>query len=191
MHDPSDDNELMERLKSGDMDALEVIYHRYHGMVESAVRRVIPRITAADLEELLQDTFIAIITSAAAFDQTKRLKPWLYGIAVNKAAGSKRKLWIRGTLLHKHRLETEVLGMHVVESHSRRVELRGDLIRAFSALPKAQHDVMFLHVVEGFSGEEVAAILGIRVNTVWTRLHRARKTLSVAMKADRKGAYGK
>jgi RNA polymerase sigma-70 factor (ECF subfamily) len=181
----------MERLKKGDMSALEVIYDRYRGMVEAAVRRIVPRITSADLDELLQDTFIALIKSAAVFDRAKRLKPWLYGIAVNKAVGSKRKLWIRRNLLGKHILETEALGMHVVESHSARVELRGDLIRAFSALPREQHDVMFLHVVEGFSGEEIADILGIKVNTVWTRLHRARKALSVAMKADRKGAYGK
>ena len=182
------DNALMEQLKAGDMGALEVIYDRYRDMVEAAIRRVIPNVGSADVEELTQDIFIALIKATPTFDLSKRLKPWLYGIAVNKAAGDKRRGFIHRSLLDKHRSEAKALQLYIVESPSKQVEIRRDLIQAFRALPKGQHDVMVLHAVEGFTGEEIADILGIEVKTVWTRLHRARKTLSAKMYSGKKGA---
>ena len=181
------DNTLMEQLKAGDMGALEVIYDRYRDMVAAAIRRVIPNVASADVEELTQDVFIALIKGAPTFDLSKRLKPWLYGIAVNKAAGDKRSGFIHRSLLDRHCIETTALGLHIVESPSKQVEIRRDLIHAFRALSKGQHDVMVLHAVEGFTGEEIANILGVEVKTVWTRLHRARKTLSAKMYSAKKG----
>ncbi len=185
------DNALMEQLKAGDMGALEVIYDRYRDMVEAAIRRVIPNVSSADVEELIHDIFIALIKATPTFDLSKRLKPWLYGISVNKAAGDKRRGGVHRTLLDKHRSETKALGLHIVESPSKQVEIRRDLIQAFTAIPKGQHDVMVLHAVEGFTGEEIADILGIKLKTVWTRLHRARKTLSAKMYSEKKGARSK
>jgi RNA polymerase sigma-70 factor (ECF subfamily) len=177
----------MELLKAGDMGALEVIYERYRDMVEAAVRRAVPKVSPMDVEELIHDIFIALIKETKAFDFTRRLKPWLYGIAVNKALGDKRRGCVHRSLLDKHRVETEALGLAVVESPFRQVEIRRDLIHAFTALPKEQHDAMILHAVEGFTGEEIAEILGIKLKTVWTRLHRARKMLSATMLSAKKG----
>jgi RNA polymerase sigma factor (sigma-70 family) len=182
------DSDLMERLKSGDMSALEVIYMRYSAMIKTAIHRVSPDVISADVEELTQDIFISLIKSAPSFDQSKKLKPWIYGIAVKKASNIKRTGWLHKTLLGRHRMETEALCPNKVSSPSRQVELRNDLAQAFETLPKEQHEVMILHAVEGFEGEEIAEILGIKVNTVWTRLHRARKTLSENLKAFYKGA---
>jgi RNA polymerase sigma-70 factor, ECF subfamily len=185
------DKALMEQLKAGDMGALEVLYERYRDMVEAAIRRVIPNVSSADVEELTHDVFIALVRATPTFDFFKRLKPWLYGIAVNKAAGDKRRGWVHRNLLDKHRSETEALGLHTVESPFKQVEIRHDLIQAFAALPKEQHDVMILHAVEGFTGEEIADILGIKVKTVWTRLHRARRKLSAKMCPGKKGLHPK
>lgn len=160
---------------------------RYSTMVKAAVHRVSPRVLPADVEELTQDIFIALLKTAPIFDGTKRLKPWLYGIAVNKAAGFKRTGWLHKMLLGRHQLETEALTPTQVNSPGKQVEIRRDLARAFEMLSREQHEVMILHAVEGFDGEEIAQILGIKVNTVWTRLHRARKTLSENLKASYKG----
>ena len=183
------DNELMEMLRNGDMAALEVIYERYRDMVEAAIRRIIPNVSYADVEELTHDIFIALLKATPNFDPTKRLKSWLYGIAVNNAARERRRGWVHRNLLGKHRAETEAFGLHIVDSPSAQVESRRDLIQAFNALPKGQHDVMVLHAIEGFTGEEIAAILNIKVKTVWTRLHRARKTLSTKMYSPKKGRH--
>jgi DNA-directed RNA polymerase specialized sigma24 family protein len=47
--------------------------------------------------------------------------------------------------------------------------------------------VLILHAVEGFKGEEIADILGIELNTVWSRLHRARKRLAAHLGSTDKG----
>jgi RNA polymerase sigma factor (sigma-70 family) len=91
-------------------------------------------------------------------------------------------------LLGRHRAEAVALVPRSANSPSRQVALRRDLIHAFANLPKELHDVMVLYAVEGFKGEEIAKILDIKVNTVWTRLHRARKTLSKKLSAAYKGA---
>ncbi len=62
-------------------------------------------------------------------------------------------------------------------SPARAAEVRQDVSRVFASLPSKQLEVLLLHAVEGFSGEEIAQVLGIRVGTVWSRLHRAREIL--------------
>jgi len=178
------DNELMERLKGGGMDALETIYVRYGSTVRTAIRRTTPRVIEADAEEILQDVFIALLNSAARFDGSRKLRPWLYGIAVNKAAGFRRTGWLHRRLLVRHGQDQAVLKPVSRRSVMSDFEARDALERAFAILPQAQHQVMVLHAVEGFSGEEIAQILAIDVNTVWTRLHRARKALSAALESD-------
>ena len=62
--------------------------------------------------------------------------------------------------------------------------------RGFSQLAKGQKDVLILHAVEGFTGEEIAQILDIEVNTVWSRLHRARSALQQLLDDRREDAGG-
>ncbi|NTV27819.1 MAG: sigma-70 family RNA polymerase sigma factor, partial [Methanothrix sp.] len=68
---------------------------------------------------------------------------------------------------------------------------RAELRQALAALPEPQRQVLLLHVLENLSGEEIAETLGISPNTVWTRLHRARKTLSEKRHSAKKGAKPK
>ncbi|MBN2340990.1 MAG: RNA polymerase sigma factor [Deltaproteobacteria bacterium] len=182
-NDSPSDSALMEQLKTGDMSALEEIYMRYKAMVKSAIYRVSPNVIAADAEELTQDIFIALVNAAPQFDSTKRLKPWLYGIAVNKTIDNKRSGWLHTDLLKKRSAEDPPVHPVHTDHLAENIHLRKQLNQAFELLPKEQHDVMVLHAVEGFKGHEIAEILQIEVNTVWTRLHRARKTLSKSLAA--------
>jgi RNA polymerase sigma-70 factor, ECF subfamily len=60
-------------------------------------------------------------------------------------------------------------------------EIRESLMQSLDKLSKGQREVLGLNAVEGFSGEEIARILGIRPKTVWTRLHRARAQMVKTM----------
>jgi RNA polymerase sigma-70 factor, ECF subfamily len=180
------DNALMELLQEGDMDALEEIYMRYGDMVKSVVYRTIPSVDLADVEDLTQDIFMALLKSANRFDDSKRLKPWLYGIAANKAADCHRSNCLHATLLNRHNISEQLVHHASNGNVDTTLDLRKQLDLAFEKLPKEQHDVMILHAIEGFKGVEIAQILGIEVNTVWVRLHRARKLLSEHLKLDKK-----
>lgn len=65
-----------------------------------------------------------------------------------------------------------------------RVELRDSVQRGLDRLSTGQREVLFLHAVEGFTGEEIARLLGIRPKTVWTRLHRARAQMIRTMTGE-------
>jgi RNA polymerase sigma-70 factor (ECF subfamily) len=173
----------MKRLKDGDMSALKVIYMRYQTMVHAAVRRSSPQLNSADIEELSQDIFLTLVKTADNFDSSKQLKPWLYGISVKVASGFKRGRWLRLKLLKKHHEDNTAIATGHIQGPDKKLIDRDSLIKAFKGLPKEQHEVMVLHAVEGFNGPEIAEILNIEVNTVWTRLHRARKNLSSTLEA--------
>ncbi|MBN2716070.1 MAG: RNA polymerase sigma factor [Deltaproteobacteria bacterium] len=183
------DSALMKSLEKGNMSALEEIYMRYGDMVKTVIYRTIPNVDTADVEDLTQEIFITLLRSASRFDGSKRLRPWLYGIAANKAADSRRSTCLHAALLNRHRVAEQLVQPPFTGSVDTKLDLRKQLTQAFSTLPREQHDVMVLHVIEGFKGAEIADILGIEVNTVWVRLHRARKRLFEQMTLSTKDEF--
>lgn len=181
--DSSSDDKLMVRLQAGDMSALGDIYERYRTMVHIAVGRAVPNIIAADKEELVQDIFIMLSQLASNFDITKPLKPWLYGISYKKAQNFRRKTWLRTKLLERRNKEVITLCQNDHSNATHALETRQTLEQAFAALPPAHYEIMVLHSVEGFKGQEIAQILNIELNTVWTRLHRARAHINKSFAA--------
>ena len=99
--EPADDR-LMAVLAAGQMYPLAELYTRYGRAVRATIRRFAPEISAAEAEELGQDVFLAAAQSAGRFKPGHRLKPWLAGIAVNKARGWRRATWLRRKLLKRH-----------------------------------------------------------------------------------------
>jgi RNA polymerase sigma-70 factor (ECF subfamily) len=157
------------------MDALGGLYARHKGMVCAALLRFAPAASAAEIEELAQDVFLALPAAAARYEERAKFRSWLFGIAVRKARAFSRKAWIR-----------RVVGAADGNAASpeptpdRAAEHREAALRVLASLPRAQREVLVLHAVEGFEGEEIARILGISAGTVWTRLHRARRAVLAA-----------
>jgi RNA polymerase sigma-70 factor (ECF subfamily) len=182
-----DDDRLMAILATGEMYPLAELYARHGRAVRMTIRRFAPEISEAEAEELGQDVFLALAKTAGRYKGGDRLKPWLAGIAVNKARGWRRATWVRHNLLRRH--HRDAVGIFAVKGSEpdTEVEQREELRLALARLPAAQREVLLLSVVEGFTGEEIAEILGIRPKTVWTRLHRARRAMT-QMLADEDAA---
>jgi RNA polymerase sigma factor (sigma-70 family) len=168
---------LMIRLAENDKGALAPLYARHAPLAKRALRRFAPECTAAELEELLQDVFVALFESASRYPAGLGVERWLWGIAAKTALHWRRKTWVRRKLLRIQGDPFVGLARAMRTSPEKTVSLRREIARAMSALPAVQRDVLLLHAVEGFSGEEIAEILGIRHETVRTRLFRARKKL--------------
>lgn len=169
------------------MHALGELYARYSGMVQKAVLRTMPYISDADKEELVHDIFLSLLSLLENFDSRRAFRPWLYGVAMKKTQNFKRKSSIRAQLLQQRKSETD---LHLVQpSADVQLEQAQLLERSLSTLPAGQQEVLFLHAVEGFKGEEIADILGIEVNTVWSRLHRARGTLLHLLENEETGRH--
>jgi len=177
------DEQAMADLAQGRMEPLGTLYTRHGAMVRRALRRLAPEISRAELEELSQEVFLTLSDTAARYEERTRLGAWLYGIAVRKARSWRRKTWLRRKLLGLHGSAGPGTTPGSAPSPEREVAMRQEATRVLDRLPREQRDVLLLHAVEGFTGEEIAEILGVRPKTVWTRLHRARRA-AVALRAS-------
>lgn len=176
----SPDAALMERLRQDDGEAWEALYMRYRRMVLSILAGRLPRAGGPDLEDLCQEVFITLYQTADRYREEGRFRSWLCGIAVRKAQNFGRRTWFRRKRLERSGSSTTAIAGAQESAPGARVEARLEVERAISSLPAAQREVLLLHTVAELSGEEIAAVLGLRPGAVRTRLHRARRALESA-----------
>lgn len=176
------DTVLVENIASGDLESLGVLYDRH----EADVRRVLARIglDAADIDDVLQFTFLQVIRAAPRFDRNFSVRSWLIGIAFMMTRRHRRSLkrsarrvsaWVQGLTQPTPETPDQTLALREAE---RRV------IEAYERLTPKRREAFVLVAVEGSSGEDAAAALGIPLNTLWTRLHHARQDLRAKLDED-------
>lgn len=128
----------------------------------------------AHVDDLLQETFLVAYRKRDRFDGRAAPRTWLYGIAANLAMRHRRG---KGRFLR-------ALGLYAEEPAPSSMSPDRDLERARAShlvrstldrLPFKQREVFVLYELEEIDGAQIAELLAIPVNTVWTRLHHARK----------------
>lgn len=148
-------------------------------MVLALVRQADVRLASSAAEDVCQEVFMALAQGAGRFREGANVRAYVAGIAVRKAREHRRNTWFRRNVLER-------VG-RLVSGDSARVDeqvgaaLEGE--RLLTALPAPFREVVVLHVVEGLGAEAISQALGISVNTVWTRLHRARALMAALSKA--------
>lgn len=173
------DGELLAAVANGNLEALGRLFDRH----APSVRRYLTRlgVVPSDADDLVQATFLEVVRAAWRFDARFPAQNWLFGIATSMVRRHRRSLR-RGAV----RLARAALGVRssppptpaeLVESD----EATRRLDSAFSKLSVKKREVFVLVTLEGLSGEQTAQVLGIPVNTVWTRLHHARCELRAAL----------
>lgn len=177
-----DDAELIAAVANGDLDALGRLYDRH----EPAVGRYFDRLGVApsDRDDLLQETFLELVKASARFDPRHSARSWIFGVATMMVRRHRRSLrravervafWKRASVTSPSPTPGELLERDQMMSRFR---------RAFDALSSKKRETFVLVTLEGLSGEEAARALGVPVNTVWTRLHKARLELRAALEED-------
>jgi RNA polymerase sigma-70 factor (ECF subfamily) len=170
-----DDSQLVDRVRRGDPRAFEelVITHQ-HRVFGVALRMLRNR---AEAEEVAQEVFLRVHRSIDDFRGEARLSTWLYAIAsrlcLNRLAASERRLAREG----EETLGRLASGDDDPADTLERSELEMALQRAIGELPDDRRLVVVLRDLEGLSYEEIAAALDVPLNTVRSRLHRARMDL--------------
>src|SRR5262245_7627665 len=126
------------------------------------------------VDDLLQETFFVAHRKRDSFDGRSAVRTWLYGIASRLAMRHRRGV---GRFLR-------AIGGFADEPTPVSRDPKDDLERARAAalvrslldrLPFKQREVFVLYELEELDGAEIAALLDIPINTVWTRLHHGRK----------------
>ena len=132
----------------------------------------------AELEDLAQEVFVVVERRLADFDG-RNLEAWLYKIAKNQVSHHRRRAWVRRVLTRS--IEPEEVPVHARAEPTplQALEQRESLdfvTRTLGKMSVSHRSAFVLFEIEGYTGEEIAALEGIPLNTVWTRLYHARKT---------------
>jgi RNA polymerase sigma-70 factor, ECF subfamily len=175
-----DDDELITAMAGGDDAALRELFSRHAPWLAARLRAVLP---AADVEDVLQETFLAAWRGAVGY----RLEGgggWLWGIARRQAA-----LWLRRRGCPDPLLPALVAadGRHPTDSTDpaeaalSRSEL-ADAVKALGPEGSPQRETWRLLYVEDRSVAEVAELMGVPTGTVKSRAHRVRRLMRAALR---------
>ncbi len=140
----------------------------------------------ADREDIVQETFLVVRRRLGDFDG-RNLPGWLYRIASRQVAQHRRNRWVKrvlGLAAHEE-LEHLVSELPSAERELEQREQRETLERILDRMSEKRRVAFVLFEVEGYSGEELAEMLSIPVNTVWTRLYHARKEFFARLACER------
>ena len=138
----------------------------------------------ADREDLVQDVFIVAHRRLASFDGGN-LAGWLYQIARRKVRDYRSLAWVKHFFaasrlpLLDSTLQTLQGPLDQLET-SEKAELLTELL---TTLNPEQRAAFVLFELEGLSGEEIARLQEVPINTVWARIYKARKKLQDAVES--------
>ena len=183
-----DDDELIDRLAGGDETALRELFGRHAPVIATRLRALLP---AADVEDVLQETFVAAWRGAGGYRARAEgsVGGWLWGIARRQTAMWLRRRTRDGTFhaaatgLDPAELDAAI-DRAMVEDPATSAASRIDLDTALAALGPAdgpEREIWRLLFVEDRPVAQVAAMTGVPEGTVKSRAHRVRKSLRTAL----------
>ncbi len=158
------DESLMLSFQRGSRDALEELFARYREQFYGFFRRRLANRDRA--EDLTQETFVAVIEASERYEPRASVRTYLYGIALNLLAAEQRKR-------AKQCLAEVVRESSTTGSSDSEIWVRD----ALQKLGATEREILMLREYEQLSYSEIAAILRLPVNTVRSRLFRARMAL--------------
>ena len=198
-----DEAALVTELRSGSEEAFAWLIAHYHQPIFSLLARTVRN--QADAADLTQEVFVKVFRGIHGFHGESSLRTWIYRIALREAS-NQRRWWMRHQQ-HEIPIEQEM----GEGDNGRPVLLKDTLVdpaespydaalheenrayveRALRQVPEPFRVALILRDIEGFSYEEVAAMQGVNLGTVKSRLVRGRAFLKVLLAAPKPGSRTK
>jgi RNA polymerase sigma-70 factor, ECF subfamily len=165
----ADDAELARAARNGNRAAFGRLYDRYARMVHGMLLARVPR---SDVDDLVQDVFLSALRQLSTLRDDAAFGGWLAMITRNRAHDYYRRT----------REWTELPeNLAAADRHSAEALAALEAIRA---LPEAYREPLILRLVEGMSGEEIAARTGLTPASVRVNLHRGMKQLRQVLDSE-------
>jgi len=189
------DVELLRRLRAGDERAFVTLVERYNGSMLRLAASFVP--SRAVAEEVVQETWLAMLRGLATFEGRSSLKTWLFTILVNRArsTGVRESRTVpvadAGPVVDASRFGPDGAWVlppeHWIEEAESRVDAvkLNELLRsALDGLPPRQREVVLLRDVEELTSAEVCGVLSISEANQRVLLHRGRGKLRQVLEAE-------
>jgi RNA polymerase sigma-70 factor (ECF subfamily) len=176
------DEHLVREFLDGDAASFELLVRRHSPELFQFALRLTGSSMAA--EDVVQETFLKVYTSAESFDPARRFKPWLFTVAANKARdqlrrrGRRREVpfdaQINNDQNTKQRYLDLLLGESTAPDEDLLVDEKRRLVRdVVEEMPDKLAEVLVLAYYHRFPYKEIGEILDVPLGTVKSRLHAA------------------
>jgi RNA polymerase sigma-70 factor (ECF subfamily) len=201
---PDPDAQLLDGLRRGDEDAFRTLINEHGPFLMRLVMMHVP--SRAIAEEVVQDTWLAVLTGLDRFEGRSSLRTWIASIALNKARtrGTREGRILPFALLRRRYEEgggpaidsdrfqgrrgerpgwwaSPPLAWEEPERQLEAAETRDVLLRAIRDLPPRQREVIALRDISGWDAEEVRNALDLSETNQRVLLHRARSKVRAAL----------
>lgn len=167
--------ELLIRLKDGDMMAFDQVYERYSHKLFSFVFKILKN--EAEADDIVQEVFVKIWESREKLGDYKLLNSYIFTIAYNNSIDLIRKRINNNKYLEHLKNSSVILVTPSVISEVEFNELNSQVEKLIADLPERQKQVYLLHREQGLTYPEIAERLGISKNTVENHMVKALKFL--------------
>lgn len=166
----------------GDRAELQAIYRAHFGYVWNSLRRL--GVVERDREDLAHDVFVVVHRQLPSFDRTRPIKPWLFGITYRVALDHQRKASTHREILEVPDEPVDADWASILDRLEQR-DLQKLALAALESLDLDRRAVLVLHEIEERPAPEIAELMSVPVNTVYSRLRLARQGFARAVERIR------
>jgi RNA polymerase sigma-70 factor (ECF subfamily) len=168
------DAQLFQAIAQGDLGPLGTLFDRHHEEVRQFLLRAAPN--DAEVDDLVQETFLTAARAAGSFDGRESGRPFLIGVAA-QLLRRRRRSFARLRALVDAFGAAPAAPSRSPEDATSLAQEEERMRAAIAGLSEDKRLVLVMVEYNGLSGVEVAKILDKPVGTIWRRLHEARAEL--------------
>ena len=181
------DELVLARAKAGNEAALETLYRHFEAPVYTLARRLTR--TPHDAEDVLQETFLEVLRSIGRFRGDGSFAGWIRKVTASKAL---MRLRTQRSRVPEEELSEELADAIAADRNHGVAPIaiapeRLDLEAALARLPNTARAVIWLHDVEGYSHDEIAAMVGKTASFSKSQLARAHARLREMLEPTSEG----
>jgi len=176
-----EDRALLARAASGDEAAVRKLYRSHVGKLQRHAARILG-VTDPDVEDVVQQAFLAALDGAAKFDGRSSVQTWLFGIVTRRALDAARARYRRRRF---SRVWASLgLGMGAGGDQSppdHAYQAANEVEQMLSSLSPLQRVVFVMHDIEGYTFSEISGLTDVGISTLHGRLLAARKCIDATV----------
>ncbi|MBH1961994.1 MAG: RNA polymerase sigma factor RpoE [Rhodocyclales bacterium] len=188
MGDRETDRLLVERVQAGDKQAFGLLVTKYQRKLARLVSRMVR--DSAEVEDIVQDSFIRAYRALPSFRNESAFYTWLYRIGVNTAKNwlvthGRRAQLTSATDDDESEIYTEPELLRNYETPERLLITKqiGQTVNSVvESLPEDLRTALTLREIEGLSYEEIADVMDCPIGTVRSRIFRARDAIALKLR---------
>ncbi|MEY4582907.1 MAG: hypothetical protein RL701_7610 [Pseudomonadota bacterium] len=169
-----EDRALLARAANGDEAAVRKLYRSHLGKLQRHAARILGA-TDPDVEDVVQQAFLAALDGASKFDGRSTVQTWLFGIVTRRALDAARARYRRQRF---SRLVSSLgFGGHAQAGPDHVYQTASEVERMLDFLSPLQRVVFVMHDIEGYTFAEISGLTDVGISTLHGRLLAARKII--------------